>query len=104
MTSDEEKKKKVKKVKENLHDEKYCQVCDISFGRKSSKKQHDNIYHADYVVVYSCSFCDLTSLNVRNIITHHTRFHLEIPLPNERDIGRKEVPNTKTCRCLVIHF
>ena len=75
------KKNQKKIVKDETEDGgKYCKMCKIQFGWKSSKKLHDDTYHGDFVTRYWCNICDLTSFNVKNIITHYMKKHPDVPV------------------------
>lgn len=93
------KKRQPKKGNKSDGDKKnYCEICKRDFGRKSTKKKHDDTFHGDFLVVYSCGFCDLTSLNVKNIIAHHSIKHKdEFPIPNEKEIRWEKKKNSEQC-------
>lgn len=75
-----------------------CQICKKTFARASVEKLHDKTYHGEEVTIYSCGFCELTSMNVRNILAHHGRKHKAIPMPAETEIHSETIKNTEKCQ------
>lgn len=62
--------------------------------RKNGKKIHDEEYHSDFLSVYECALCDVTSLRSSNIIQHYVLKHPEHEKPTVDQIVMKKVKNT----------
>lgn len=73
----------------------WCDECSVSFGHIRSKNAHVKKFHAPIQKMFECAYCDMQSLYVHNVITHHESFHKDLPKPNVKNVPFHQIQNTE---------
>ena len=55
----------------------HCNDCNITFGTKSAKNDHDRRKHRSWPKIYSCSYCNFETQVLDEFSEHNVQYHLE---------------------------
>lgn len=76
----------------------WCEKCNIRFGHTSSKTLHDRKIHGSSLKMFKCVHCEMQSLYVNNVLSHHVSKHKDLPKPSAHEVPYEDLGNSEECK------